>query len=403
MVLNHRLLLIRPGVWLLLLWWSFLACVTVSSLGQGVIPGRFVRVVLPYLMIGLGLGVAQAAACRGLRPQQIVTPIVLAGMINITWRIFHGFAFKGATLETARMEVFSPAMNPLIAYLGAALLLRPRFHWVNLIVAAVALGGVLISVTRGLIFPIAVAGALGAACFGLGLVWRVFEPAQIPRKLGAFLGSGLFAVALLVVVHLVSPVVLERWSERLFHHATGGGTSKDISWLTREAEAAGMMNILKAEPISFVCGKGMGAPYHWDPSYLPELYTVYPRGSDFSMDIWFNGHSVWTYTLFSSGVVGVAFHLAFFAAASVFGLLAVRRQSGQPDDETWLGFLPLFLVACLLSESLTSNQLAERLTGVMLGVAAGLPQALFLRRACPTARWPGRPAAAPHPLPSHAA
>jgi len=382
MALNGRLLLQRPGIWLLLLWWGFLGYIALTSLGQGVVPGHFVRILFPYLMIGLGVGVAQAAAGRGLTPMQIVTPMVLAGVVNVVWRIFYGFAFKGATLETARMEVFSPAMNPLFAYLGAALMLRPRFHWVNLLVAAITLGGVLISVTRALIFPMAVAGLLGAGCFGLGLLWRVFHTRQVPQKAAVFAGAALLGMVALAGVYAAVPLIIERWTERLFHQAGGGQTSADLSWLTREAEAKAMFDILRNDPLHFICGKGMGASYYWDASYWPELWTIYPADYDFSADIWFNGHSVWTYTIFSGGLIGLAFHLAFFGGACLHGLAAVRAQArtGRADDQTWLGFLPVFVVCCLLSESFTSNQLAERLTGVMLGLSAGLPQALYFAR-----------------------
>jgi len=408
MALNMRLLLLRPGVWLLLLWWAFLGYIALTSLGQGVPPGRFVRILFPYLMIGLGLAVANAAAGRGLTPMQIVTPMIVAGCLNIIWRIFYGFAFRGASLETARMEVFSAAMNPLFAYLGAAFLLRPRFHWVNLLVAAIAMGGVLVTVTRGLIFPITVAGLLGVGCLGLGLFWGVFSVRQIPQKFVVFAGAALFAVALLAVVQVTTPTLIERWTERLFHKAGGGQTSADLSWLSREAEAVAMIDILKRDPIHFVCGMGMGASYYWDAAYWPEMWTVYPADFDFSMDIWFNGHSVWTYTLFSGGLIGLGFHLAFFAAASLNGLLAVRAsaRSGRVDSQTWLGFLPLFTVCCLLSESFTSNQLAERLAGVMLGLSAGVPQALYMTRRSaavravpiPGADWVGPPLpSASHP------
>ncbi|MFN0127807.1 MAG: hypothetical protein ACKV19_14095 [Verrucomicrobiales bacterium] len=378
MVLSGRQLLLRPGVWLLLLWWGFLGYIALTSLGQGVEPGRFARIVLPYLMIGLGLGVAQAAAGRGLTPMQIVTPMVAAGVINVVWRVVYGFMFKGATLETARMEVFSPAMNPLFAYLGAAMLLRPRFHWTNLAVAAVALGGVLISVTRGLLFPIVTAGVVGTGCFVLGAAWGVFSLRQIPRKVVALVGGGAFGLMVLGGAQVAAPTLIERWSQRLFHHA-GNNTSADLSWLTREAEAQGMLTILEKDPVHFVIGKGMGGSYYWDPSYWPELWTVYPSNYDFSGDIWFNGHSVWTYTLFSGGGIGLVLHLAFFGAAVLHGLAAVRAsaRSGRVDGQTWLGFLPVFTVCCLLSESFTSNQLAERLAGVMLGLSAGLPQALY--------------------------
>lgn len=405
MALNARLLLVKPGVWLLLLWWGFLAYITASTLAQGVPAGHFLRVLFPYLMIGLGIGVAHVAACRGIRPLQIVTPIIVAGCVNILWRIFYGFAFKGATLETARMEVFSPAMNPLFAYVGAALLLRPKFHWVNLLVAAIAMLGVFVTVTRGLLFPMTVSALLGLGCFALGLGWRVFHTRQIPQKLAVIGISAVFGLAVIGVVYAVSPVLIERWTERLFHKAGGGQTSADLSWLTREAEAKAMFDILSRDPLHFICGKGMGAAYYWDASYWPELYTVYPLDTDFSADIWFNGHSVWTYTIFSGGIIGLLFHLGLFGGACWHGLRAVRLRSGRADEETWLGFLPVFTVCCLLSESFTSNQLAERLTGVMLGIAAGLPQALYMARRAPRyfyAMPPAPAAVSAAPSPAHA-
>jgi hypothetical protein len=394
MALNHREMLRRPGVWLLLLWWSFLAYAALNAIGHGVPLGRWGRIGLPYLMIGLGLGVAQAAAGRGLSAMSVAAPMVAAGCVNIVWRVFHGFVFKGATLETARMEVFSPAMNPLFAYLGAAIFLAPRFRWVTMAVAAVALGGVLITVTRALLFPMAMAGVLGIVCFGLGLAWGLCHPRQIAGKITLITASAFGALVLLAGVRLAAPTLLERWQQRLFVVPGSGQTSADPSWLTREAEARGMLSILEKEPVHFLCGKGLGASYYWDPSYWPELWTIYPAGTDFSMDIWFNAHSLWTYTVFSTGLIGLLFHLAFFAGAAVNGLVAVRHCTaiGRADGASWLGFLPLFVVCCLLSESFTSNQLAERLTGVMVGLAAGVPQAVLM-----TARRRGRACAADSP------
>lgn len=381
MLLNARLLLQRPGVWLLLLWWGFLAYVTVDSLAQGVTVGHFIRVAVPYFMIGFGMAVAHVAGARGLTPSQIVIPMVIAGMINIGWRIFYGFAFKEATLETARMEVFSPAMNPLFAYLGVAVFLRPKFHWSGIVVALVAFTGVFITVTRALIFPIAMSMFLGVVCFTLGVFWRVFSLRHVPRKLVVLAGSAAFGVLVVAGVYVVSPLLIERWTNRLFHQGEGR-TSKDLSWLTREAEAKAMFDILDKEPLHYIMGKGMGAPYYWDASYWPELYVIYPSDTDFSDDIWWNGHSVWTYTIFATGIIGLLFHLGLFGGAMVHGVRAVRWQAqrGLVDGQTWLGFLPVFVVMCLLSESATSNQLVERLPGVMLGLAAGLPQALYFSR-----------------------
>ncbi len=403
MALNAKLLLLRPGVWLLLLWWGFLGYITLHSFMQGIPAGTFLRVALPYIMIGMGLGVAHVAGARGLTPTQIVTPMVIGGMINIGWRIFYGFAFKDATLETARMEVFSPAMNPLFAYLGAAVFLRPKFHWSSILVALVAFTGVFITVTRALIFPITMACVLGVACFALGLGLRVFSARQIPQKIFVLVGSAVFGLLVLGGVYAASPLLLERWTNRLFHQGEGR-TSKDLSWLTREAEAKAMFDILDKDPLFYVTGKGMGAKYYWDASYWPELYVIYPADTDFSGDITWNGHSVWTYTIFSSGAIGLILHLGFFGGAIAHGLRAVQWQArrGRVDDQTWLGFLPVFAVMCLLSESATSNQLVERLPGTMLGLAAGLPQALYHRRRQAAGAGPVRvviPSLSSQPLP----
>jgi hypothetical protein len=231
-----------------------------------------------------------------------------------------------------------------------------------------------------LIFPIALAGMLGLACFVLGLAWRVFSTRQIPQKIAVFAGALTLLVAALSATHLVSPLLIERWTQRLFFSAQAA-TDTDLSVLTRKAEAAAMWKSVSADSLHFIIGKGMGANYYWDASFWPELYTVFPTDYDFSQPIWFNGHSVWTYTLFSGGLLGILFHITLFISLCILGLRAVRVQSDHPDPETWTGFLPLFVVGCLLVESVTSNQLAERLTGVMLGLAGGVPQALMMRSA----------------------
>lgn len=386
-VLNWSYLPARPVGGLVVLWGAFLAYAVVQAGLLGVPPGRFLRVALPYLLLGLGLVISHLASCRGVRPSQIVAPLVVAGCLNVLWRIFHGFAFKGATLETVRLEVFSPAMNPLIAFLGCAILLRPRLHWSVWVVGLVTLTGVLVSVTRALLFPMAVAGLAGGLCLLLGMRWRIFQRAQLWRKTLTAASAGAALLVLLGILQLAVPLLVERWTGRLFHSARST-TTTDISWVTREAEAAGMWKSLEADPVFFLTGKGMGGEYFWDPAYWPELYTVFPRDYNFSEPIWFNGHSVWTYTLFSTGGVGVLCHVAFFCAVVVVALRVVRGQAAAADPEAWLGFLPVLMVFCLLSESVTSNQLAERLTGVMLGMAAGAPQAL-VRSALQRRRWLG--------------
>ena len=128
LLLGNRHLLQKPGVFLLAVWWGYLAYALVVALANGVPPDRFVRVIIPFALLGLAMAVAHVAACSRLTPWQIVFPVVVAATTNIAWRAFYGFAFKGVTLSTVRIEILSPGINWAFAYIGVALLLAPKFR-----------------------------------------------------------------------------------------------------------------------------------------------------------------------------------------------------------------------------------------------------------------------------------
>ena len=57
-------------------------------------------------------------------------------------------------LETVRFEVQSPATNWIAAWIACAVLLRGRFHWSLLVACGVLFIGIVITVSRSLIFPV---------------------------------------------------------------------------------------------------------------------------------------------------------------------------------------------------------------------------------------------------------
>ena len=80
-----------------------------------------------------------------------------------------------------------------------------------------------------------------------------------------------------VVVGVAAPFVFERWSERLFNPVGGEQSSADPSALTRFAETKAFITLLNAEPATYLYGRGLGATYYWDESYMPELAPTYDR------------------------------------------------------------------------------------------------------------------------------
>ncbi len=377
--LGFRFLTVRPGAWLLGGWGLFMAIQIANSTLQGVDPGRSLRVALPLLLCLFAMVNSHIAGCMGVRPARIVRPMLVAACVNILWRIFHGFVFQAATVETVRFEVQSPANGWLAAWIGCALLLRPRFHW-NLIAACVVLFiGIFITVTRSLVFPVMASAAACGFCFLLGTLWRNSGWSSLPRRLLPVGIAAAVMIAALGVSALIQPVMIERWNERLFHNASDRNLSADISYLTRKAEADAIWEILTREPIHFIHGRGIGCTYYWHPAYLTEIWLVLPKKHTETNDVWFAGHSVWTYGLLSSGIIGLACYLGLMGGTMAGSLAGARANSPEPGPDQWLAFLPFVATCCLISETITANPFQERLAGILFGMMAGLPQAFLLR------------------------
>lgn len=377
--LGRRHLLVRPGAWFLILWSGFLVFLLGNALLQGVAPGRSLRIILPFGLCLAGMMNAHVAGCLGLRPSRIVAPVFAAACVNVVWRIVHGFLFKEISVETVRVEVQSPANNWIAAWIGCTLLLRPRFHWTLPLACAVLFTGIFITVTRSLLFPVMASALASFVCFALSCRWGVQSAAELPRRM---LPVGL-AVSLVLgcigIAAVSQPALLERWNERLFHHAADRNTTADISYLTRRAEADAIWKILDENPIRFIHGKGIGASYYWDPAYMPEIHLVFPPDLEVGHDVWFAGHSTWTYALFSGGAIGLLAHIALIVGVMAASLHAARSNATHPGPDQWLAFLPFVAACCLLSETLTSNPFDERLAGIIFGMMAGLPQSFLVR------------------------
>lgn len=377
--LGRRFLTVRPGVWLIGFWGLFLGFQIVNSVAQGVAPGRSLRVALPLLFCFFGIVNAHIAGCAGIRPSRIVTPILVAACVNVLWRIVNGFLFQNASVETVRFEVQSPANNWLAAWIGCAILLRGRFHPSVIAACAVLFIGIFITVTRSLFFPVITSAAATGICFLLGVAWRHYQWSQLPKRLLPIGAVAMVMIMALAIAALIQPVMIERWNERLFHNASDRNLSADISFLTRKAEADAIWNILSKDPVHFIHGRGVGSTYYWDPAYLPEIWQVLPKKDTEVDEIWFAGHSVWTYGLLSGGVIALVCYVVLFGWTAASSLGAARANSSLPGPDQWLAFLPFVATCCLLSETLTANPFQERLTGILFGMMAGLPQAFTLR------------------------
>jgi hypothetical protein len=377
--IGRRFLLAGPGAWLIAFWSLFLVYMLGNSVLQGVMPGRSLRVALPLFFCLFGMVASHVAGCAGIRPAAIVRPLLIAACVNILWRIINGFLFQSATIETVRFEVQSPANSWLAAWIGCSILLRSRFHWSSIVACGVLFIGIFITVTRSLFFPVITSAIATGLCFLLAVSWKQYAWTVAGRRLLPVGVIVAFVIMALGLAAMVEPLMIERWNERLFHNASAQNLSADISYLTRRAEAEAIVEILDKNPIQYLNGKGVGCTYYWHPKYLPEIWMVLPKKDTEVNDIWFAGHSVWTYGLLSGGVIALVCYLVLFVWTVMLGFIAARANASEPGPDQWLAFLPIVATCCLLSETLTANPFQERLTGILFGIMAGLPQAFMVR------------------------
>ncbi|MGD7653152.1 MAG: hypothetical protein ACQCXQ_08055 [Verrucomicrobiales bacterium] len=377
--LGRRYLTIRPGVWFIAFWGLYLTYLLADSVLQSVPLGRSIRVALPLVFCFFAIVNAHVAGCMGIRPAKIVTPVLVVACINILWRIIHGFLFKDVTIETVRIEVQSPATNWIAAWIGCAVLLRGKFHWSLLVAFGVLFTGIVITVTRSLFFPVMASALACTFCYLLGVRWRIYDLPGLAKRLSPVVGLVVLVLVGFVIAAVFQPVIIERWNERLFFNAGTQNLSSDISFLTRAAEADAIWHILNQDPVHFIHGRGIGSSYYWDPAYMPEIWKVIPKEEAAVDDIWFAGHSVWTYGLLSGGIIGVLGYIVLFGGVIINSLHAAGANASDPGPDQWLAFLPFVATCCLLSETLTANPFQERLTGILFGIMVGLPQAFMVR------------------------
>lgn len=382
-----RRLLVRPGVYLVLLWWGYTLLSLAVAFLWGNETGRILRLAIPQILVGFGLNATLVVAACGMRPGEAARWFLFAAVGNVVWRFAFGATAYQTPISEIRMEVLSPAMGFLFAWSACAFLLRLRFTWWSLFVLGLPLAIAAISVTRSLALPLMVSFATAGFCLVLAMCWRVYDLRFPLRKTGPLLAMGAAMVLCIAAAVMVDPTLGERWYQRMFdNRGIDGATSEDLSSLMRKAEAKSMWDILAQEPHSFLYGRGLGASYYWDESYYPELFLVYPDDRhQFPDEIYSAGHSIWTYTLFATGFLGIgATLLAFFLPMGLSLHAAWLNSRTVMGPRAWDGFLvylPFVAMWATLSESITRNPFDERFTGVLFGFLMALPQ-FFYNRAC---------------------
>lgn len=384
-VIGWRVLFQRPLGWLILLWSFFLGFSVVVAAVQHVAPGNFIRTIIPWMLVLTSMAVVQVASGFGLKLRQILLPMLIACAVNVVWRAFYALVIAGIDPERVRVEMLSQCLPLLMALLACGIILQRSFPLWPLLLGAMGIASYVFSVTRSAVFIIAaaIAGALLALyasrrAGGLPAGFGALKARHAAGVLGGFvLVFGLFIAA--------NPHVISRWEERLFHSVGSEYTSMDPSTLTRLAETEAFIRILDGDPLNYAIGMGIGQSYYWDEAYAVELAYTYGNVDIFRADfreIWFPGHAIWTYAVFSGGVISLLLHTAFFAFAIGMAWKAGKAGAARGAVPLQYAWLPFVGMLAFTSASLTFNPFIERAAGLVLGFIAALPQFILRDAAC---------------------
>ena len=380
-LLGFRRLFALPMGWVTLGWMAYMASTLVVARLNHVEFAWYFRNAIPPMLLLTSLCVTQVAAASGLSWRDVLWPLLIASVVNVLWRIFYALFVAGIPIELVRVELLSPCLPFLMGYLFCSLMLSRRMPWLAVFAGAVGTMSYVLSVTRSAVL------ILGAAGFGaLVALWLARREGVLPRgfgnvKLAHFLVMTGLLTGTAGVTAVAFPLVVERWTERLFNAAGAGSSSADPSALTRYAETRAFYDLLSQEPMTWIYGRGLGAPYYWDESYAVELAQYTYGNEDLfraeSRDIRFPGHSIWTYAVFSGGVIGGLFYVGLFGVAVGMSLHSTQLLRQVKDYPVEVAFLPFIALMAFLSQSLTFNPFIERCGGLVLGIVIGFPQFLY--------------------------
>ncbi len=337
------------------LWWVYLASTPCIAYWRGVPIGHYLRILLPSLFLGESLIIGLLLLSDSAQNARLIfRGLFYASAVSAVVYLVRGLSM-GLELLDVRYYILSPLLIVLFSFSLCRLLFEgPRAGIINVLGLGGSLMIIFLSVTRTFF------AGIGVVLLFLVLAWLrppVWVTTRVRHRLRInLLGIGVVLTVLAATVFTVFPAVLEHWSER---SSTLG--TKDPTALTRIAEAAGEIAVIRSDKSHLLFGSGIGADHKNDVRYLIGVQALV--GEDYSSYTFSPGHIGWVYQFFTSGLLfGWVLPFVFLFA------IWKANHRGAPYIARLAG---IALVAALAITTL-GNMLGDRGAGVGLGLLIAL-------------------------------
>jgi|GEM_PF-6092590 hypothetical protein len=366
-----------PGLrWITGYWWLYLAITlitvfvgTITSTLQ-VFPDTYARVIIPFLLLGISLIFCGQLEARGTDPQEILTPLLVAGFATSLWHFFYGLRYGGGSgegvidMNDMRYQILGPASPFLIAYGLVGLLSRPKITPAPVIALCISAAIIILSVTRTFIIT-------GVVCIAVLAIYMLRESKYAPdigrRLMNRCMVLVAVGVVVIGIVIIIRPNTFETWTGRI---SSNNGSVEDTTYLMRMSEVWWDWKAISSNPQYLLTGKGIGALYNHDQSFqhlLGKGITL----MDFPM--FYPADCTWSYAFYSGGLIfgtmmlGILVIPVFYVGRSIY----FRESKNDPR----LAYIKLItLVSILAYDTIinTSAPLNDRMVGVLMGFLVGL-------------------------------
>ncbi len=354
--------------WAAFVFWGWVLYLVLGSLGalvSDVPTDRLIRIIYPVILFLEGFLVAWWVARQG-GEDVLMRIMVLSAIISFVFMIWWGFYFTGRDIESIRYEILSPLIPFLLVVAGFDLILSRRNQIVSLLLITAILNVILLSVTRGMILPIAmVSGAVILAAISNYLKGRGSIPRPFVQSI--FWGVVLFISGISVVL-IFAPDTLQRWVLRSVTE------NSDVTFWTRVAAISGQWNELSGNHLAWLFGNGFGHSYYWPDSFAP-LVSPDITPEILATPKWYPGEFMWVTPIFYSGLFAgaLAIIILLYGVIKSFLLMAKMIQFYTWKFPIYRSFwLALLGYLAFIGLSFTANPFIVRQAPLFMGLCMGL-------------------------------
>jgi len=332
---------------------------------------RSLRVMFPYAMLVVSIGVMSSFAKKGTRLSVLLPPLIVAGLMSMIWRQVYASVVIGVDLNEQRYQAISPAFMFLVPYAMAQVSLRTKQSILNWVIIGLTLISIYISVTR--IFMFAYAMTFLGVAVALFVQGRLFQPTLVVKRAIVGIVALVGLVGAIAVATQIRPNIIESWQERLSvtPNLQDATRTPDISAYLRLAATKGMIDGVTEEPFTIIMGKGFGAGYMHDRTHEGIISRAVPFPVS---EMWAIVDVGVVYLFFAGGIViGGAILGVFFATifVTIRAMVNLKRLGQTEMPFVWAATSFLAMIWCL-SLMPTSYVFQERMSAQLVGVMIGI-------------------------------